>query len=566
MSSTSYISTTDMFCGCGGSSEGAKEAGAEIILAANHWELAIKSHNANHPNTTHVRADISSSDPRRYPRTTLLIASPECTAHSLSRGVKTPQYTKDLFGNTIADPAAERSRATMWDVPRFAEVHRYEAIIVENVVDVRRWVLFDSWLMAMKALGYEHKCVYFNSMFALPTPQSRDRIYIVFWRTGNRAPDLEFRPQAPCRTCGRVVAAKQVWKMRDGAVVTWGKYGERNQYLYQCPDCGGTVQPFYAPALTAIDWSLPTPRIGDRAKPLKPKTVERIRLGLERYKDRYLVLNTQYSHATNNRSVSVDFPWPTQTAQQAFALVAPLIGANRAHGVPRPVDESAQTVDTGNHLFMVNPFTAVLHGTSTVQGVEEALATVTAGGGHHGLTIPPSFLTRHYERRGAQDGLSRGLDGPLGSITTADHHSLTVVPPALLASYYGQDAGHGLDDPVPTVPTVDRHALVRMPFIVGQYGDSKEGYARNPLRPVDEMLPTIPGMLVHRLAQPGPTPDVEDCGFRMLEPHEIKRAMAFRDDYIVYGNKREQIKQLGNAVTGPVMRQIVERVLATLAG
>jgi hypothetical protein len=35
----------------------------------------------------------------------------------------------------------ERPRATMWDVPRFAEYHDYE-LVVENVVEAAKWKLF----------------------------------------------------------------------------------------------------------------------------------------------------------------------------------------------------------------------------------------------------------------------------------------------------------------------------------------------------------------------------------------------------------------------------------------
>ncbi|MGJ3558912.1 DNA cytosine methyltransferase [Streptomyces sp. INA 01156] len=35
----------------------------------------------------------------------------------------------------------------------------------------------------------------------------------------------------------------------------------------------------------------------------------------------------------------------------------------------------------------------------------------------------------------------------------------------------------------------------------------------------------------------------------MLQPHEIQRAMAFADDYVVLGSKRDRVRQLGNAVT-----------------
>lgn len=82
----SYITVTDQFCGAGGSSIGATQAGAEVRLAMNHWKLAIETHNTNFPNVDHDCTDISAVDPRRYPSTDILITSPECTNHSLAKG------------------------------------------------------------------------------------------------------------------------------------------------------------------------------------------------------------------------------------------------------------------------------------------------------------------------------------------------------------------------------------------------------------------------------------------------------------------------------------------------
>jgi len=67
----------------------------------------------------------------------------------------------------------------------------------------------------------------------------------------------------------------------------------------------------------------------------------------------------------------------------------------------------------------------------------------------------------------------------------------------------------------------------------------------------------------HYLVQPGDVPAVEDCGFRMLQPHEIQAAMAFPADYQVLGTKRERVKQLGNAVTPPAMAILMQRVMET---
>src|SRR5690606_4806221 len=157
-----------------------------------------------------------------------------------AKGKKQVQATLDMFDKGLLDPAAERSRATMWDVPRFAEYHQYEIIIVENVVDARKWVMFDAWLMAMMSLGYKHKCVYLTSMHCHPTPQSRDRMYVVFWKKGNKAPDLEFTPKAYCPACNRDIHAIQNFK---NSAKKWGKYN--SQYVYVCPSDGTVVEPYY---------------------------------------------------------------------------------------------------------------------------------------------------------------------------------------------------------------------------------------------------------------------------------------------------------------------------------
>ena len=221
------LTMTDLFCGAGGSSTGAVTAGVHVVIAANHWKLAVQSHNENHPDTAHDCADISQVDPRRYPTTDILWASPECTNHSQAKGRrKITDSTPDMFGLTLPDEAADRSRATMWDVIRFAEHHRYRAIIVENVVDAAHWVLWDAWRTALTSLGYQHRVVFLNSMHAqaagLPAPQSRDRLYVIAWRTGQTPPDLErwTRPSAWCPECGPVRA---IQAFKNTNTRPWGR-------------------------------------------------------------------------------------------------------------------------------------------------------------------------------------------------------------------------------------------------------------------------------------------------------------------------------------------------------
>lgn len=575
----SYVTVTDQFCGAGGSSLGAIAAGAEVHTAMNHWPLAIETHNANFPNTRHVCADISATNPRLYESTDILVTSPECTNHSLAKGVsRNAGAMLPGLGGPEEPEAAERSRATMWDVPRFAEYHQYRLIVVENVVEARKWVMFPAWLMAMESLGYEHQALYLNSMHFWPTPQSRDRMYMVFWRKGNKKPNLDFRPPAMCRTCQANVSAVQSWKKTS----RYGKY--KSQYVYACPGCGNVVEPHAMPALSAIDWSLKGMRIGDRARPLAPATVARIKAGIAKYWGPGVV-DMAY-HAAKMRGV--EEPFFTQTARATMGLF--------------------------------NPFITEMYGTGGPRSVSDPMSAVTAGGNHHGLVEP--LYVKGYSG-GAE--MVHPVSDPLGTVTTQDHHGLVMRTDM---SYKGHTAGRikPADEPFGTVTTCQAEALVAPPLMVqvgaSTYERPGSGYARvwpgtEPLKTqtgtsgtalvvpaggtwneeakpdslpfptmttreayglaflssfyggstcnseVTEPCPTVTTKDRHALIEV-PVPEVEDCSFRMLEPHEIQAAMAFERNYIVKGNKRQKVRQLGNAVTPPVMAAILERCIQTL--
>jgi DNA (cytosine-5)-methyltransferase 1 len=289
------LTVSDFFCGAGGSSTGISQIpGLTVKLALNHWQRAIETHSYNHPDTDHACADIAHIRPEYTPRTNILWASPECTNHSNARGKKRAVNQDALFLDGLPEEAAERSRATMWDVPRFAEVHQYDAIMTENVVEAGKWGPFQSWLGAMESLGYDHHQVYMNAMhaqvFGPGAPQSRDRMYVVFWRKGNPRPDFDrLRPYAECDKHGRVQCI-QGWKGQQ-----WGKY--RQQYHWRCPQssCRNQIlEPAVRSASDAIDWALQGKRIGDRVKPLAAKSLARIVDGMVKFPAADNLLVTYY--------------------------------------------------------------------------------------------------------------------------------------------------------------------------------------------------------------------------------------------------------------------------------
>jgi DNA (cytosine-5)-methyltransferase 1 len=368
------LTFTDIFCGAGGSSTGLVAAGYELKLAANHWARAIETHAANHIDADHLCADINNYDMRRLPRTDILWASPICTEMSPAGGRRRTrgQMTLELeeFGSVPA-AAWERTRATAYDVIRATEVHRYKAILCENVVEFAvDWELFDWWRKGMEMLGYNSQVVSASSAHIggdgnNPAPQWRDRIYIVFTRKGIPLPDLKPTPPAQCTVCDETVNAVQTW--RNGRRI--GKY--KQQYDYRCPNtrCRHTlVEPYIRPAASIIDWKNLGVRIGDRPehglRPLVANTRARIQTGLDRLGgDKPMVLTVNHG-GHDGRGVRADeWPLASRTVKIGDAVLTP------------PAARNAFVVEYRRNG-------------GSDPAASTPLATVTAKGNHHGLVIP----------------------------------------------------------------------------------------------------------------------------------------------------------------------------------
>jgi DNA (cytosine-5)-methyltransferase 1 len=549
------------FLPSGGSSLGAVQAsrgdhGVQVRIAVNHWRKAVETHATNFQDTDHDCADISQVHPSRYPRTSILIASPECVNYSRAKGKKRKNlHERDLWGNRTLSVEEERSRVRMFDPIYFAEHHKYDFVIIENVVDVRLWVLYDAWLKAWVDLGYEYKELFWNSMFFHPTPQSRDRLYVVLWRKGMPAPDLEYRPLGWCARCEKNVEAVQSWKNPTKKA---GKWGKRNQYVYRCPLCAEEVTPYYYCAWNCIDWSIPTIRIGDREahklKPLVERTLERIQVGLKKFAHQPAIVDFVHSGGAAWMVHGVSDPMPTQLSNRTLGISVPpfLINQARTHGHNNrsyALDGPIPTqTGTREYSLIVPPFLASLnHSDIRLRELSEPMPTAMPYT-RPSLVVPPFVV----ELRGGGSN-ARSLDEPLATVTAKGRHHALALP--FVSSYYGQGGAHTLDEALPTVTSKDKHSLVVPPFLLSYYG------GRDALAQFDQPVPTVPTANRHAVVEPGETIRVEDCSFRMFKVPEIQKAMAFPDDYVLLGNQDEQVKMLGNAVTPPPMERMIAACL-----
>jgi DNA (cytosine-5)-methyltransferase 1 len=513
----------DWFCGAGGATQGAHAVpGIVPVLAANHDKQAIATHSANFPHVEHFRGDIRDIDVSRHPYAHIFWASPECTNWSQAKGAPVDfDQQPGLFGDPeIADDVA-RSRALMQDVVRYLEgmTVRQQPVmcgVVENVVDIRKWEHWSIWRSRIEKLGYKTRLIALNSMHVAGirtprAPQSRDRLYLAYWHESiGRDPDWDrwLRPSAHCPSCDRDITARQWWKQPG---VDMGRY--RAQYLYRCPtvSCRGqAVEPVFSPAAAAIDWTLPGQRIGDRVKPLRPRTRARIEAGIRKYARR--------------------ITWAAPSSESSSAAVPLLVPAGGTwNDAGQPVTEAMRTRTTRDtDAVLVPPLLVPVEAREGKQAAsaEEYLRTQTTRS-ETGLLVPP-FIAEL--RGGGSD--HRPLDEALATVTASGNHHGLVTPTAQMAAWaavYGYDTGQLRDhlrDVLPTQTTIQGDGLL-----------TGEGL-----------------------------PSVDDCLFRMLEPHEIHAAMAFVPEYIVLGNKRQKVKQLGNAVTPPVAEILVSALVECITG
>lgn len=161
------VRAIDLFCGAGGSSWGAQSAGVEIVAGFDMWPVAESVYRANFPKAKFYGGRLEHHNPnsiaRELGKIDLIMASPECTNHSVAKGNK---------------PRCEKSRATALQVIRFARAFKPRWLVVENVVSMRNWSRYEHFIAAIERLGYKTLTEALNAA-DFGVPQSRRRLFIL---------------------------------------------------------------------------------------------------------------------------------------------------------------------------------------------------------------------------------------------------------------------------------------------------------------------------------------------------------------------------------------------------
>lgn len=161
------IRAIDLFAGAGGSSQGAVDAGVDVVAAVDCWSLAQRAYVKNFSGVKFYCEKCETIDAvklrRELGEVHLILASPECTSHTCAKG---------------SAEGSENSRNTAFDVVRFASAFKPRWLIVENVVHMRRWSRYKEWLQALQSLGYKVRDQTLNAV-DFGVPQARRRLFVI---------------------------------------------------------------------------------------------------------------------------------------------------------------------------------------------------------------------------------------------------------------------------------------------------------------------------------------------------------------------------------------------------
>lgn len=299
----------DLFCGGGGSITGAinalRVAGENYEgRGFNHWETAIKTIQANHPEIVpdfnRACAPIESILPDEiFPvdptRIDVLWASPSCTHHSVAAGGK---------------PRSNQLRSQPEYLLPYLRLTRCRRMFVENVKELRDWgplldkdttykgrlykagtadprkkgVFFNLWYREIKASGYSVEMEVLNAAdYGAAT--SRERLIV----------------QAVRKSSGSRIVWPEPTHTREPGLLS------------------GSYRPWRS-AAEIIDWSIPGESIFNRKKPLCANTLRRIEAGIRKYwgawSEPFIV-----EYYGQGGAVPLNIPLHTVTTKDRFGVV-----------------------------------------------------------------------------------------------------------------------------------------------------------------------------------------------------------------------------------------------------
>ncbi len=545
---TLYI---DLFCGAGGTSTGVENARlngrkcAKVVACVNHDVNAIKSHQANHPDTLHFTEDIRTLElspmikhlekmQKKYPVAyKVLWASLECTNFSKAKGGQ----PRDADSRTLAE-----------HLFRYIEAIKPHYIQIENVEEFMCWGDLDEngkpvskdqgrsylrWVKKVMSYGYDYDYRILNAAdFGAYTSRKR-----FFGQFAKRGLPIVFPLQ------------------------TYAKNGDEGGMFHQYKK--------WKAVRDVLDLNDEGTSIFTKKKPLCEKTLERIYAGLvkfvaggkKQYDDMILKYNSMNTSG-HYKPQSTDEPCPTVACQNRLGYVKVNFLSKQFSGDPG----------------------------SKNQSIEKPAGTITCVD-HH------AFVTAYFG-----NGYNSSIDDPNPTVTTKERHALvsvdlnepmpdvpldkvTIQSSQFLDSQYGNGGASSIETASPTIVNNPKQSIVTAEhFLANPYSfKSNGGTLEKPCCTLIAHMDKAPLWLVtaehgelsiaifeddspmtRKIKEFMAIYGIIDVKMRMLNINELKRIMGFPENYVLIGSQAQQKKYIGNAVEVNMSRVLCEALCEKL--
>ncbi|QLA09046.1 DNA cytosine methyltransferase [Enterobacter ludwigii] len=610
----------DNFAGGGGASTGIEMAiGRSVDIAINHDLNAVAMHTTNHPDTLHYCESVYEVRPKVATAgrpVALAWFSPDCRHFSKAKGAKPVEKAIRGLAWIVLRWALDVKPRVM-KLENVEEFKTWGPLLAGEMRPdpARAGETFEAFVgMLTTGISPEHPALAECCEFLNISLDSEDASRLA----KGLGYVVDFRELRACDYGAPTIRKRFFMVMRcDGKPIVWPEptHGDPKS-----PAVKASKLAPWRTAAECIDWSIGAPSIFDRKKPLAENTMKRIARGIQRFVlDNPAPFIVKCNHTTTKgkydcfRGQSLEEPLQTITKTHGYAIAVPHLTKFRTGATGQEVTEPVPTITAGTSkrpggkghaLGMVEaslaPFIGRQFGSSIGHRADEPSATITAGGGGKSQLVTPTLIQMGYGERPGQEPRVLQLNNPLGTVTAGGNKFATVS--AFLAKHYGgnyQGAGVGMDEPMYSVTTVDHHAAITshlvklrgtcrdgqrtdapMPTItaggthvgevktllaVDAYDEQRAEEALEFLReycgPDSTGLVTIDG-IVYRIV---------DIGMRMLQPHELYRAQGFPEWYIIDRDYRgvkyakdKQVARCGNAVPPPFAEALVRANLPEL--
>ena len=162
----------DLFAGCGGLSEGLKQAGFRTVAACEIDPIAVATYKLNHPDVTVFEQDIRKLNPSEIKKLLkgeplhLLAGCPPCQGFSSLRRLNRIKSVRDNRNSLVEE------------YYRFVRVLKPLTIMMENVPGLRNYFKFEDMVNKLERLGYELDIDVVN-VADYGVPQRRKRLILV---------------------------------------------------------------------------------------------------------------------------------------------------------------------------------------------------------------------------------------------------------------------------------------------------------------------------------------------------------------------------------------------------